>query len=170
MADFNMTPQDLENTPIPQLLGLSVLHKGLDQGTCRIPNSKGQDKVLDYILCSETIKHLVQDLSIVHDVPWWPHYGIRFNISRSVYHHNVVAVKVPKLLPINKDEKGRPAVSQMKEEDYERIFRSTNIEEEAACLLRRTGTEAYANRINVLQSLRNLYCTNKTDSKSKNLV
>ena len=139
MADFNMTLDELENTPVPQLFGFTVLHKGLGQGTCRISKPGTDDKVLDYLLCSESVKHLITDLGIVYDVPWWPHYGIQFNVRRDVYHHMATTVKTPKSLPLQLSEKGRPCVNQMSIETYDSIFRNADIDKEAHMFLQQNN-------------------------------
>ena len=45
-------------------------------------NTDTADKTLDYLMCTNNIAHLVHGLQPVHDVPWWPHYGLRFALRR----------------------------------------------------------------------------------------
>ena len=63
-------------------LGVEVITAGKD-GTCRTTNGTS---AIDYLLVSYDIVQLISNIRVIYTVPWWPHYGIAFEVKNTFVH------------------------------------------------------------------------------------
>lgn len=141
----------LKDSGLPELLGMTVIHEGLEHGTCRMANRSTDDKTLDYILCTNNIATMIYGLQVVHDAPWWPHYGIRFALKRAAYHNHTRTITPPKRLPLIYDNKGKPQPWTATESEFQEAYDQANHQADEALQLFTIQPEqiASANRLGI---------------------
>lgn len=113
-ADFNMTPQQMRESGMLTLTGLSIITAG-DQPTCKHSHSHSQ---IDYLLVDTSIVSLVSEVKLLAAKTWSAHCGIEFVINcrhGSVYTLQLVK---PKPIPYQKDDKGNHLQWHIEDEDW----------------------------------------------------
>jgi hypothetical protein len=77
-ADFNMTPQQLEQTGFISKLSGTVIIAPEVLFTC----TSGKGRLIDYFLVSQVLVPCIKWVRAVVDTPWRPHFGIELGITQ----------------------------------------------------------------------------------------
>ena len=101
-ADFNMTPQKMEESGMLSTVGLSIVTAGKEP-TCK--HSTGHS-LIDYLLVDTSIVSLIRNIKLVEAKPWSTHAGIEFDINCRPAPISTLQLVRPKPIPYEKDDKG----------------------------------------------------------------
>ena len=85
LGDMNMPPESLKATGWLEKLGAELLVPADAELTCT--NGRRKGRLIDYGFCSPEARQLVQQLRVVHEVPWGTTLGALFRITSKAKGH-----------------------------------------------------------------------------------
>ena len=94
VGDFNMLPSEFNDSS-----WCNHLRAGLVLPPTSTTLSKTSDRLIDYIIVSNSIRHIIHDVTAVQDTPW-RHHGIAFKINARPRTLHSTSLMRPKALPL----------------------------------------------------------------------
>ena len=119
-ADFNMTPQRMQESGLLEEAGLTIITAG-DDSTCKTSTGWSQ---IDYLLVDTNIVSLISEVKLVMDKPWNTHAGIEFDINCRPATISTTQLVKPKPIPYATDDKGNYQPWHIEEEDWQAALHS----------------------------------------------
>ena len=115
-ADWNCSPQEVEESGWPAQLGAEVLCPSNVEATC-IMGEQDKGTMIDFVLVSRSLRPLLK-VTALSDVPWSPYVGLHLAIQRAAQKHVIKTIPLP---PRFRGAAAKPS-DELSNEEWRRCF------------------------------------------------